>query len=169
MNFGSVIVKWIVPFALVGAACLFGLLALLRSEQHAVQGGEIVWDDFGFSVLEHRTEPRIGDAVPKGIFHVVRLEVRNHALRVGYRLDIHRAVLVGESGVEFEVDPVAQRALDPAWPHREEIAHGTSFASDLAFDVPRDEKALRLRVSWGGALIDFLDDHVFGPRDIALR
>ena len=169
MNGGGLLFKWIVVLAIAGALALFGLLALVKSEQHVGVGGEIRWDDFGFCVLEHRTEKRIGDVVPKGTFHVVRLEVRNHALRVPYRLDNHRPVVVDGSGREYEVDAVGERAIDPAWPHRGEIEHGTSLASDLVFDVPSDEKDLRLRISWGGGLIDLLDEHVFGPRDIALR
>jgi hypothetical protein len=153
----------------VGLVALVGLLALVRREMHVAQGGEIQWDDFGFSVLDHRTQKRIGDVEAHGVFHVVRLEVRNHALRVGYRLDNHRPILVDDAGVHYEVDATAQRVLDPSWPHREEIEHGTKFASDLAFDVPPDKTDLRLRVSWGGALIDFLDENVFGPREIALR
>jgi len=153
----------------IGLVCLCGLLALVRNEVHVAQGGEIQWDDFGFSVLAHRTETRIGVLEPRGVFHVVRLEVRNHAVRVGYRLDNHRPVLVDSAGEQYEVDALAEKALDPAWPHRDEIAHGTKFASDFVFDVPKDKHGLRLRVSWGGGLIDFLDDNVFGPRDIALR
>ncbi len=169
MNGGAMLFKWIVGLAAAGALCLFGLLALVKSEQHVGVGGEIRWDDFGFSVLEHRTEKHIGDLAPKGIFHVVRLEVRNHALRVPYRLDNHRPVVADEAGREYQVDAAAEKAIDPAWPYRGEIEHGTSFACDLVFDVPSDEQNLRLRVSWGGGLIDFLDEHVFGPRDIALR
>jgi hypothetical protein len=169
MNRGSVLFKWILWLAIVGSVGVFGCLSLVKHVEHVAQGDEILWDDFGFSVVGHRTEKSIGDLVPKGIFHVVRLEVRNHALRVGYRLDNHRPVLMDDEGNEYSIDAAAQKVIDPSSPHTQEIAHGTNFASDLVFDVPVEAKNLRLRVSWGGGLIDFLDEHVFGPRDIALR
>jgi hypothetical protein len=169
MERGSVLFKWIAWLAVIGSVGLFGLLALTRRVQHVAQGGEILWDDFGFSVLEHRTEKKIGDLVPAGAFHVVRLEVRNHALRVSYRLDNHRPVLMDDEGREYSVDAAAEKVIDPSWPHTNRIAHGTNFASDLVFDVPADKKDLRLRVSWGGGLADFMDEYVFGPKGIALR
>jgi hypothetical protein len=156
-------------FVSIGLVCIVGLLALVRREVHVAQGGEIQWDDFGFSVIEHRTEARIGELEPRGIFHVVKLEVRNHAVRVGYRLDNHRPVLVDDTGDRYEVDAAAEKVIDPGWPHRDVIPHGTTFASEFVFDVPKDKQSLRLSVSWGGALIDLLDNTVSGPRDIALR
>jgi hypothetical protein len=166
MTEGSVLFKWLVLLAIVGLVCLAGLLALVRREMHVAQGDEIVWEEvFGFSVLEHRTEKRIGDVEPKGVFHVVRLEVRNHAEHVSYPLDNHRVFLRDEDGVVYPVDAAAERVLDPTWPQRSAIAQGTTFSSELAFDVPQEKKSLRLGISWGGPLIDM----VMGPKDIALR
>jgi hypothetical protein len=165
MKEGSVLFKWLVLLAIVGLVCFAGLLARVRREMHVTQGEEILWEDvFGFSVLEHRTEKRIGDVEAKGVFHVVRLEVRNHARRVSYPLDNHRAFLLDEDHVLYPVDAAAVRVLDPTW-HHGAIAPGTTFSSELAFDVPPEKRSLRLGISWGGALIDLL----MGPKDITLR
>jgi hypothetical protein len=169
MSAGSVLWKWLVLLAIAGLVCSVGLLALVRHEEHVGIGSEIGWDDFGFTVLDHSVEERIGDVEPRGVFHRVRLLIYNHALRVGYRLDNHRAVLMDEDGGEYEVDLAAERVLDPKWPHREELPHGQRFYSDLVFDVPKDKKDLRMRIAWGGGLVDFLDKTVFGPRDISLK
>jgi hypothetical protein len=157
--------------AVVGLALFGALLALVRREVHVSQGAdqEIVSDDFGFSVLEHRTQKTIGDVTAKGVFHIVRLEVRNHARRVTYRLDHHHPLLRDEDGRVYPVDVAAQRVLDPTWPQHSEIEHGTTFASQLAFDVPADKQHLCLWISWGGPLVNILDYVVCGPHDIALH
>src|SRR3982750_684542 len=110
--------RWLFLAAVIGLVLLCGLLALTRREMHVSQGAnqEIVGDDFGFSVLEHRTQKTIGDVAAKGVFHIVRLEVRNHALRVGYPLDQHHPLLRDENGRIYPIDKAAQHVLDPSWP-----------------------------------------------------
>src|SRR5262245_19934813 len=103
---------WVAALLAGGAFLLAALIGLVRHEEHVAQGEEIVYDDFGFCVLDHRTAERLGSAAAQGVFHVVRLEVRNHAKRVDYRLDQHRPVLVDERGERHEVAPEAQRMLD---------------------------------------------------------
>lgn len=163
------LVKWLVLLAIAGLALFCLLLSLVRREAHVGQDGEIQWDDFGFSVLEHRTEKKVGDVAAKGVFHVVHLEVRNHAKRVSYRLDQHRVMLRDEDRSYYPVNKEAQRLLDPTWPQRNAIPPGTTFASELVFDVPEDKTNVRLWISWGGPLVDVIDDIVFGQRDIALQ
>jgi len=162
---------WVAAFLAGGAVLLAALIGLVRHEEHVAQGEEITYDDFGFSVLEHRTEERLGDVAAQGVFHVVRLEVRNHAKRVDYRLDQHRPVLVDERGERHEVAPEAQRVLDSraAAPRLVAIGPGQSFSCELAFDVPKERTNLRLQISWGGSWIDLLDWVFSGGRDIALR
>ncbi len=163
--------KGLLLVAALGLLLALALVACVRREQHVPLGGEIVYDDFGFAVLEHRTEAKIGDAVPRGTFHVVRLEVRNHAKRVDYELDAHRPVLFDEQGHEYEISADGQRALDATStsPRRSAIGPGESYVSDLVFDAPEGARDLRLRVSWGGKFVDVVDDVVCGSRDVALQ
>ena len=98
------------------AMLLGGLIAVLRRDELAPRGGEVVYDDFGFSVAGSRSAASVASGlrpdVPGDVFRVVSIEVKNHAQRVSFDTRTHRPVLVGADGTEYEVARRAQAALD---------------------------------------------------------
>jgi hypothetical protein len=174
----GVILGWTALALAVIAALVAGGVSLVRYDQRALAGTEIVYDDFGFRVLSEREEGALGasgELRARGVFRVVTLEVANHAKRVDYRLDQHRVVLCDDRGREYEADPEATRVLDQTSARTDRAAPptaipaGASFVQRLVYDVPADARGLTLRLSWGGEVIDTLDQLVFGDRRFVLR
>lgn len=167
----------VIVVGLVIATVLFvGLLSLVRHDQTVGPGGEILWDDFGFSVGKSQTVSELGPddhlVHPSGQFVIVDLNVTNHAKRVDYDTSKHTVVLFDDEGNEYRVDPWAQAALEstPGWTHRppRRLAAGAAWVTQLVFDVPKNAHGLYLKISWGGAFIDTVDDVVFGDRRMQL-
>src|SRR5438105_9221427 len=92
-------------FGVVALVCLIGLV---RKDQEEPLGGEILWDDFGFSALSVRRADEVGprDARvhARNEFRIVRVKVVNHARRVDYDLDKHGSQLEDRSGAQFTID-----------------------------------------------------------------
>ncbi len=165
----------VVVLGLVAATVLVvGVLALVRHDETAPPGGEILWDDFGFGVVGARRVTELGPEEQlvraRGVFVIVDLKVTNHAQRVDYDTSKHTAVLYDSTGNEYRVDPWAQAALDSqpgVWnrgPTR--LAAGESCVTELVYDLPVDAKGLYLKISWGGEFVDTVDHVVFGDRRI---
>lgn len=177
MNHGRVSALGILVLVLVaGTLMILGVIAFVRRDMREPIGGEIVYDDFGFSVLGVETADRVGSPAlevrPHGTFEIVHLQVANHAKRVDYHLDNHRAVLEDANGLQYETDLRAQAAYNSAstrTPVPDKIAAGESCITDLVFDVPSDAHDLTLRIAWGGRVIDALDWAFSGDRRIVLK
>ncbi len=168
-------VGFVVVLGLVIATVLLvGWFALVRHDETVGQGGEILWDDFGFGVVSARRATELGPEEQlvraRGVFVVVDLEVTNHAQRVDYDTSKHTAVLHDFAGNEYRVDPWAQAALDskPGVANRApaRLAAGRSCVTQLVYDVPADASGLYVKISWGGEFVDTVDSVVFGDRRI---
>lgn len=171
---GSMLGAIVILGLVVGLVLVLTVLAAVRHDRLAPIGEEIVWDDFGFKVLDVRrmevVGPAGGEAKAKGAFWIIDLEVANHAKRVGYRLESHKPILVAGDGREFPVSPEGQTAHDlqrGAAPRVDEIAHGERCTTPLVFDVPADARDVILKISWG-KIGDVLDWIVLGERRLAL-
>lgn len=158
-------------FGVVALVCLIGLV---RRDQEEPLGGEIQWDDFGFSALSVRRADEVGPANARvharSEYRIVRLKVTNHAQRVDYDLDNHRVLLEDAGGARFDSDERATRALlqESGSAHPKAIHPRESDVREIAFDVPRDVKGLRFRVVWGGSLLQMVDETISGDRVILL-
>jgi hypothetical protein len=158
-------------FGVVAMVCLIGLV---RRDQEEPLGGEIQWDDFGFSALSVRSANEVGppDARihARNEFRILRMKVTNHAQRVDYDLDNHKALLEDASGAHFALDERATRALlqESGASHPKAIHPRESDVRELAFDVPKDIKGLRCRIVWGGSLLQMIDETISGDRVILL-
>ena len=158
----------------VGTVALVGTVAFVRRDRLAPPGEEIVYEDFGFSVVGVREATALGQGDARvrssGVFRVVSLRVANHAIEVPYRMDQHRAILCEADGTVHPVAAGAQAALQSGEcvPRRAEIQAGEECVEELAFDVPRDARGLTLRITWGGPLINVLDFAIFGNRRLVV-
>jgi len=171
------VLRWVVLGLVLVTCAVLALWSLVRHDQRAAIGEELLYDDFGFRVRSVRTLEDVGDTDARlqagagQSFVVVRFEVENHARRVDYDMSNHRAVLEDETGRTFEVDADATRALAEnthalSTPAR--IRAGDFTSSDLVFRVPAAVSALRLRVKWKTEPFDGIDQTVFGDRAIVL-
>ncbi|HET6202542.1 MAG TPA: hypothetical protein VFI25_07040 [Planctomycetota bacterium] len=155
------------------AAGLLGLLvlfaALNRRDQDAARGEEIRYDDFGFSLLDHRRS-----AVPSAagkVLLLVDLRVSNHAKRVPFRFDPATVRLLGGDGREFQAVSASRPDLPPGRdPFERALPPGGSCVAELGFDVPSDLREPRLRISFGrNGFLDLLDDVFWGRKRIRLE
>jgi hypothetical protein len=160
--------------ALLGGFALTALVSLVHRDQRAKLGEEIVYDDFGFTVIGMRRASEVGPSssrvAARGSFVVLRMRIANHAERVEYALSQHTPILEDSSGNRFRADARATEALarDGAAPSPPASIHaGEEFISEVAFDVPRDASGLRVRITWGDAT-GAIDRLVRGDRTIVL-
>ena len=159
---------------LLGTFALTALVSLVHRDQRAKLGEEIVYDDFGFSVVGMRRASEVGPpsgrVAAKGSFVVLRMRVANHAEGVDYALSQHTPILEDSSGARFRADARATEALareSAAPPPPASIRAGGEYVSEVAFDVPPGASGLRVRITWGdpnGAI----DRLVRGERTILL-
>ena len=102
---------------------------------------------------------------------VVQLRTTNHAKRVDYDLSGTRPLLEGASGARWAPDPAAtaalRRELGLAPPTR--IAAGAKDVSPIVYDVPVGEELERVRIVWGGDVLQTLDIVLFGDRALAIE
>ncbi|MBI5362290.1 MAG: DUF4352 domain-containing protein [Planctomycetes bacterium] len=165
----------VTALALAGAGLVLLLAMFVRHEQHVGLGGEIVHDDFGFRVECVDSEHTLADGAvyPAGRFLVVHLAITNHAKRVPFALDTWTPVLVDGTGRVFEPHARAQAALASEVGEAAEFAgsieRGTSITKLAVYDVPKDARDLRLEIHWGGALVNLLENLIFGEKDIAVH
>lgn len=124
------------------------LAVVTREAREAATGEELVFDDFGFSVVSaERSEGRI----------TLGLKVANHARRVPFHLGNYKLKLVDASGSEYpERQELATRA-------KQEIAPGESIVETHVFDAPQATRELALEIGFG-TIPDALDWLVLGPR-----
>jgi hypothetical protein len=164
------------PRRLGGAAALLFILlpvvvAMSRPEELVALNQPVRYDDFAFSVLGARREKAVGEGPyrrdARGVYVIVRMKVDNQAKRVSYRFQKGDPVLLDDQGAEYHVDPDAQAALDGQrnpvllWPVS--IPAGKAFEVDLAFDVPQERSAFRLRMGHGRVGV-FLDNLFSGRK-----
>lgn len=160
----------------VFTVCLLTLLALLHRDVHATLGQEVLYDDYGFTVESSRSMPGVDvpelewPASSSGRLEIVRLVVRNHAVRVDFELDKPLPRVEDAEGLEYEVDERATELLRvaehaPAPPRA--IRAGESWTSNLAFRVPKRAGGLRLRIG-GHEPVAGIDRFLMGDRTIAL-
>ena len=164
---------------LIAFGCLLvaalGWTACVRQDKVAARGQELLFDDFGFSVRDVRKSKTLGPPArvraAAGTFWIVDLQVRNHALRVGYRLDTHQPVIVDARGRRFTESPEGEAALRQAGEATApvvEIGHGESCLTRLVFDLPEDASEPRLEIRFGdvGSLLDYV---LLGDWSLELR
>ncbi len=161
--------SWVARLGLLVVLVVAAVVVFVRRDVHGAMGTTLRYDDFEFTVLGVVTHASIGAVRPRGVFRVVRLEVRNAAARVDYDPKHHRAVLVDGAGAHLEVDAAGQTAWDALHPSTmPAVLHaGAAGVQELVFDAPAGAP-LELAISWGGALVDTLDWLVMGERRIAL-
>jgi hypothetical protein len=163
---------------LVSAVVLLAVLALLnRKNQTVGMRQEIQHDDSAFSVLGAVKANSVGNYVSQhsteGQFYVVTLKVANHAKGANYSFDKAVAILVDESGKEYQISVAGQKALDGETTKsggcESEIPPGGSCISDLVFELPKDVRVSHLRVSGGGKAGDVLDTIFNGKKIIKVE
>ncbi|MBI3653164.1 MAG: DUF4352 domain-containing protein [Acidobacteria bacterium] len=168
------------PYAITAAALVgIGLLlatyaGLNRRNQTVGLNQEIQYDDFGFAVLGTVKANAVGGYATQhsteGQFYLVTLKVTNHAQRVNYRFNKSAAILVDESGREYPISSVGQKALDgettPSGGCESELPPGASCVADLVFELPKAARLAYVRISEGGAVGDVLDTIFYGKKMI---
>src|ERR1700740_1004776 len=102
--------------AAIGFSLLSLFVLLNRRDETVSLNHEIQYDDFAFAVLSVRQATELGLAAApvksKGEFYVVTLKIANHAKRVDYKYKRDCALLIDESGREYQHSPVGQTALE---------------------------------------------------------
>jgi hypothetical protein len=166
---------------LVGTLALAGGIACVRQNRLVNVGEEILYDDFGFTVLGVEKLKSVGppgrNVHAYGTFWVVDLEVRNHARRVSYHVDSHVPLLVDGSGREIPVSGRGQAAFDAGHgaaatddgTKLSSLGPGDHLVTPLVFDVPDDAGDVRLKLVFGGAVGEVLDYVFLGNRRFRLR
>ena len=150
--------------ALIAVAAIGALIAFNRGEETVRIGEWIRSGGVCFRMKEYRrgeTDGGIGEGALSSSVGVV-LEVRNDFVPLDYRFDPSHAVLVDDTGRSFpplrkirvvmrSTDPLLQPAAsEEEDPFARELALGASAVGELVYEVPRDAKGLRLRVTMGG-------------------
>lgn len=155
--------------AVAGAVLLAAFMALVRREMHVAAGGEILHDDFGFRVVDVRSE-ELANAPERRV--VVAFEVNNHAKRVPFALSGWTPVLVDARDRVYEPDAAAQAELvardGDAATFAGTIDAGTSTVRRVAYAVPAEAGELKFEIQWGGSVVNVLEPLLFGAKDIAL-
>lgn len=170
---GNHVVGTVVGLALLALLSFGVLIMLFHHDQAAKLGDEILYDDFGFRVLDVRRVNAIGTvAVPTGReLVVVRVQVENKARRVDYELAKHRFRLEDLGGNPTPVDDAWTKALalETHAPPAPKVLHpGDKSTSEVVFEVPAHASDLRLRVTWGSNALEAVDEIVSGDRTFVL-
>lgn len=159
----------VLVYGLVALVAVVGLLlAASRRDRTIPLGMPVRFDDFSFAVVDTRRLDAIDDLRPvRGSFLVVRLGIRNQAKRVDYRFQAGQTLVEGGDGRRYPIDPQATRTLSSTpsgLPGCDQpIPAGQSCTTELVFDVPRDARSPRLRLS-SGPIVDVLDGLFEGGR-----
>lgn len=170
---GGSALKVVVSITLLALLAFGVLVTVLHHDQAAKRGDEILYDDFGFRVLDVRRVDAIGTVVVAAgrALIVVRVQVENHARRVDYDLATHRFRLEDIGGNPIPSEDVWSKALaleTRAAPPPKVLHPGESFTSDVVFEVPAHSSDLRLRVTWGGDALEAAAEIVSGDRYFVL-
>jgi hypothetical protein len=171
-------------YAITAAALLLLTLALLsvfvvlnRHNQTVGLNQEVQYDDFAFSVLGTVKANAVGSYVSQqstqGQFFVVTMKVTNYAKRANFSFDKAVAILVDETGKEYQISRAGQKALDGETTKsggcESEIPPGASCVSDLVFELPKDARISHVKVSGGGTAGGVLDTIFYGKKIIKVE
>lgn len=136
-------------------------------------GDQVQLDDFGFTVLQSETTPRIGTQTAQGVFYVVTLKVSNHARRVSFRFDPATALVLDDAEQAHTPLPAARRAWFDAHggndPCARELLAGEACTTTLVYDLPADTHTPLFRMQFGGAFGELIDAMLYGNRAVRLK
>ncbi|MCE9594612.1 MAG: DUF4352 domain-containing protein [Planctomycetes bacterium] len=163
--------RWIAVIVICGFVGLAALISLFRHDVRGPLGTTLVYDDFAFTVVGARDESSLlgGKLVPKGVFKVIEVKVANDAKRVDYDVTSQRVVLFDAHGGRYDVDAVAQAALDAALaaPPPKMLHPTESCMTTVVFDVPKGS-GYELGITWAGSFFDTVDRLTIGERRVEL-
>ena len=177
-------------FVILGGLLLLALLAAtlvwrLQPGQARVvaPGGEIRYDDFGFSIDGLRRASSIGEggaaAVARGEFLFVTLGVHNHGRRVDFTFQPSVVRLIAGDGTVYIPDDAGTAALAARSPGDADatsdgrrctgpLGAGDSCTAEVAFDVPPGTRGIEIRMQFEAPIFEFVYMLIHGRQSLAL-
>ena len=150
----------VLALVVLGYAVVWAVCYGQRRDQAVALGTPVCFDDWCATVTRLDTPAVLATTRPQGHFLVVQLALANHARGIAQKPSAPRVHLLDGQGHRWAYSARAQQALQQVrgfqLPLDQRLALHQTVATQLAFDVPRQARNLRVLIEEGPFITQLL-------------